>query len=428
MDFHPVDELDVDPDTARVYEEGWQSWSPSTSYPAGGTSHRPSHEIRRVMGYRPDMAAPPVGFQGEGLLGLDPGDGGPARVWATASPTRVPSIRAAVVDRRLVVIANGPVRTWRGPSLNEALAAWAAEFTATAGAAPPRPAPTAWCSWYQYFTDVTEEDIRENLDALDAHRLPADVVQIDDGWQADVGDWTEYRFTGLSDLARRITDRGRRAGIWLAPFLATSRSAVVRDHPDWFAGRAGANWNADLLGLSLTHPGALRHLREVFEGLLGLGFTYFKIDFLYAGALGGDLGAYRSALGVIREAIGPDSYLLGCGAPILPSVGLVDAMRVSADIALSYGAEDGDPCLPSQRGAELSTIGRAWQHGRLWVNDPDCIVLRPEMERRERWAETLSRYGGLRASSDRIASLDPWGLETTRALLQTVPPPTPFWH
>jgi len=426
MDFHPVDELDVDPDLARVYEEGWQSWSPSTTYPAGGTSHRPSHEMRRVMGYRPDAAAPPVGFQGEGLLALDPGDGRPARVWATAEPTRVPTIRAAVVDRRLVVIANRPVRTWSGPSLDAALGAFADDFAAGAAAAPPRPAPTGWCSWYQYFTGVTEADILENLHALDPAGLPVDVVQIDDGWQADVGDWTVHRFTGLGDLARRIADRGRRAGIWLAPFVATSRSAVVRDHPDWFAGRAGANWDADLLGMSLTHPGALGYLREVFEGLRRLGFTYFKIDFLYAGALGGDLGAYRSALGLIREAIGPDAYLLGCGAPVLPSVGLVDAMRVSADIALSYGAADGDPCLPSQRGAELSTVGRAWQHGRFWVNDPDCIVLRPGMEQRERWAATVARYGGLRASSDRIASLDEWGLETTRELLATVPPPTPL--
>jgi alpha-galactosidase len=100
-------------------------------------------------------------------------------------------------------------------------------------------------------------------------------------------------------------------------------------------------------------------------------------------------------------------------------------MRVSADIALWYESPDADPGQPSQLGAELSTIGRAWQHGRWWVNDPDCIIARPEMEQRERWAATVERYRGLRASSDRIAALDEWGLETTRRLLSTVPPPTP---
>jgi alpha-galactosidase len=37
---------------------------------------------------------------------------------------------------------------------------------------------------------------------------------------------------------------------------------------------------------------------------------------------------------------------------------------------------------------------------------------------------TLSGYGGLRAWSDRIADLDGWGLDTTRRLLGSVPPPS----
>ena len=48
------------------------------------------------------------------------------------------------------------------------------------------------------------------------------------------------------------------------------------------------------------------------------------------------------------------------------------------------------------------------------------------MERRADWAGHVRRYGGLRGSSDRLAALDEWGLETTRDLLATVPPPTPF--
>ena len=32
-----VDEVPVDPARARIYAEGWQSWSPATWYPAGAT-------------------------------------------------------------------------------------------------------------------------------------------------------------------------------------------------------------------------------------------------------------------------------------------------------------------------------------------------------------------------------------------------------
>jgi alpha-galactosidase len=60
------------------------------------------------------------------------------------------------------------------------------------------------------------------------------------------------------------------------------------------------------------------------------------------------------------------------------------------------------------------------------VNDPDCLIVRPEVERRQEWAGVVERYGGLRVSSDRIAALDAWGLDTTRRLLTEVPPPTPF--
>jgi alpha-galactosidase len=381
----------------------------------------------QTMCWRPGRPAPSRGFQGEGLLAVDPGDGGPVRLYAAADGrTEVPSIRASCDDGALTVEADGDVEeiTYHG-SIEQALGAWARRFAVEAGAAP-RPAPTVWCSWYHYFTNVTEADILENLDAVGEHDLPVDVVQIDDGWQAEIGDWLAYsgRFSSLPRLAERIRRAGRRPGIWVAPFLVGARSELARAHPEWLAGDAGHNWDQDLRGLDVER--AEGRLRQVFGTLRSFGFDYFKLDFLYAGALGG-LDAYRHGLAVIRETVGPESYLVGCGAPILPSVGLVDAMRVSPDVGPSYEPEDGDMSRPSQRAAALTTIGRAWQHGRFWVNDPDCLIARPAVERREEWAGVVERYGGLRASSDRIADLDPWGLATTRRLLASVPRPTvPF--
>jgi alpha-galactosidase len=440
-DFGVVDVVRTDPGRATVYEHGWQSWSPSASYPVGATSYRPRRAEILTMCYRPERPAPGSGFQGEGLLAVDPGDGGPVRVYGATGPTAVPSIRASYDGGRLTVSADGPV--WQdarpGPPV-AALAAWADRFAATL-AAPPRAAPTAWCSWYRYFTGVTEADVLENLAAIGEAELPVDVIQLDDGWQAEIGDWLAYsgRFASISDLVARIRDAGRRAGIWVAPFLAGARSRLARDHPEWLVGGpaapvdAGHNWGQDLYALDPTHPGAADYLRRVVTGLVRLGFDYLKLDFLYAGALAGPradgsapLEAYRHALALIRHAAGPRPYLLGCGAPIVPSVGLLDAMRVSADISTDFEPEDGDPSRPSQLGATLSTVGRAFQHGRFWVNDPDCLLARPGMAGREQWAGIVARYGGLRCSSDRIAELDEWGLAATRRLLSTVPPPTPF--
>jgi len=439
--FETVAELSVDADRAQVYEHGWQSWSPASSYPVTATSPRPVTADRRAMSYRAETPAPETGFQGEGLLAVDTGD--TVHVFAATDPESMPSIRASYVDGRLVVTADGTVSASQlaGP-LPAALGAWGSSYASEVGVGPLRPAPTVWCSWYHYFTKVTEADIVENLAAIDSTGLPVDVVQIDDGWESEIGDWLTLsdRFASLSALVDRIRSAGRRAGIWVAPFLVGERSDLAGEHPGWLiAGpdglpvSAGHNWNQDVYGLDVTHPEAVAYLREVFGWLRSIGIDYFKTDFVYAGALAGSrhtgvepLRAYRDGVALIREVIGPDAYLLGCGAPILPSVGLVDAMRVSPDIALEYEPRDGDPSQPSQRGAALSTVGRAWQHGRFWVNDPDCIVARPAVERREEWAAVVERYGGLRASSDRIADLDDWGLSTTRRLLETVPPPTPF--
>jgi alpha-galactosidase len=106
---------------------------------------------------------------------------------------------------------------------------------------------------------------------------------------------------------------------------------------------------------------------------------------------------------------------------MLPSIGLVDAMRVSPD-TFHAGGEDGSTGL---RGL-MPLAARAWQHGRFWVNDPDCVVARPSYALREQWAEAASELGGLRSFSDRVSELDGWGLETVRRLLDDRGSAEPF--
>ncbi|MGW4872332.1 glycoside hydrolase family 36 protein [Streptomyces chartreusis] len=430
--FTPVASVPVDPARARVHEEGWQSWSPSGTYALGDSPYRPTNDNWATVCYRPGVTAPEGTFQGEGLLALDPGDGSPVRLWAATDPVReVPSIRLAVTDDAVAeVTADGPVKEWTGADVQSVLGDWADSLQLPA----PRPAPTVWCSWYEYFTAVTEDDIHENLRAMDTLDLPVDVVQIDDGYQKALGDWLTLsgRFRSRAGIADAIRARGRRAGIWTAPFLVDPASDLAAEHPEWLVRaedgdftHAGRNWGHDLRVLDTTHPGAAAYLTEVFRTLRAEGYDYFKVDFLYAGALDGvrhdtetdALTAYRDGIRLIREAIGADAYLLGCGAPTLPSLGLFDAMRVSPDTAPHRRPEADDHSQPGQDPAEFTGAGRQWQHGRLWINDPDCLMARPAVETRERWAAHVEATGGLMASSDRLLSLDEWGVATTRRLL-----------
>jgi alpha-galactosidase len=120
--------------------------------------------------------------------------------------------------------------------------------------------------------------------------------------------------------------------------------------------------------------------------------------------------AYRRGLQLIRQGAGDDAVILGCGAPMLPSIGLVDAMRISPDVMPAWEPDLGDFSQPGMRSALAAGRGRAWMHGRLWVNDPDCVLVRPEVER----VETLR---GLAVSSDPLPRLDRTHLDRTRALM-----------
>ena len=130
------------------------------------------------------------------------------------------------------------------------------------------------------------------------------------------------------------------------------------------------------------------------------------------------LEAYRQGLRLIRRAAGRDAVLLGCGAPLLPSIGLVDAMRLGPDVLPESPAESSDPSEPDLGNALRVTRARAWMHARLWASDPDCLVARAEIGEREVWASHVEEYGGLAFSSDRLDRLDERGLELTRRVLR----------
>ncbi|GAA3171577.1 glycoside hydrolase family 36 protein [Nonomuraea roseoviolacea] len=427
MPFAEVGEIRCDPERGRVFEHGWQSWSPTGSYRLGETPPRPADRNVQTICYRPETPAPDGVFQGEGLLAIDPGDG-PVEVWSAPGPLEVPSIRARPEGDRLVVSADGPVRHTRAADLDTALRDWAT--TTAAGHVPEAfPAvPPMWCTWYGYWDKVTETDVLDNLRLLERHGLTADMILVDDGYEAGIGDWLDPRpgFGSLERAVGAVTGTGRRAGIWTAPFLAGHQSRLYREHPDWMVGgaHAGRMWDQDLAVLDVTHPDAAAHLVGVFRAFAALGITHFKLDYLYAGALAGrrhedldPVAAYRRGLELVREGAGPDATLHGCGAPMLPSIGLVDIMRVSPDIAPTLHPRSGDISQPSQLGARLTGAAREFLHARWWVNDPDCLIVRPEVEAREQWAAHVEGSGGLRGSSDPVAALDAWGLETTRRLL-----------
>lgn len=441
-----VAEVTVDAATAVIAEQGWQSWSPSRGYHLTDTPLRPVTRGGRQLC---DRSQRPVaaGFRSDGVMAIQHAPEGPVTIVASSDPTTVvPTITAVVVDidgdqATVEVRADGrcAVTVDDGPDgIDGALARWADQVAAEAGVGTVAAPPTIWCSWYQYFEEVTAADIDENVTAARDLDLPIDVIQVDDGYQAEIGDWLtpSGRFESLPDLFDRIHQAGFRSGVWTNPFMVGSKSAAFRDHPQRLVkdgdGKpvvVAQHWDQDLYALDTTHPSAQEWIAEVFGWFRDLGLAFHKIDFVNAAAIDGvrhdpdidGIAAYRLGLQQVRAAVGPDAYLLGCGAPILPSVGLVDAMRVSPDTGAWYEPLLGDMTQPSIRAAIVTGRARAYQQGRWWANDPDCLLARPAVTRRQDWAAHIAAWGALRGSSDRLADLDDWGLEATRRLLSDVP-------
>jgi alpha-galactosidase len=255
-----------------------------------------------------------------------------------------------------------------------------------------------WCSWYSLYTEIYEKQLLKILN--DLGDLPFDVFQIDDGWQVGIGDWEpNAKFpSGMDNLAARIKETGRKAGLWLAPLLVVPSASLYHEHRDWLLhdekGRlvsAGFNWGEPLYALDTTHPAALDWLAALMKKVRAWGYDYAKLDFLYAGALPGkrhvDMpreSAYRNGLKVIREALG-EAYFLTCGAPILPSIGLCDALRVGPDVAEYWTSHRDDDLLmnfstPGSRNALRTTLHRLWLQP-LVHTDPDVVYFQSRMNR-----------------------------------------------
>lgn len=430
--FVEVAHLQVDPDAVLVYAEGWQSWSPTSLYRWRDPQPRPVDARQEALGYRVGRPPPTSGWQAEGLLAVQPAVGAAVVVISAESPVEVPSVRAVPDGNTLRVLADGPVVVDAAESpegIEGALRRWGTGFRQRfAAPADIPPAPTVWCTWYRYYLQVTADHVRANLDHMSELALPIDVVQIDDGYQRGLGDWLDFD-PGFGDLPRLVADirgAGRRAGIWLAPFLVGDESRLAEEHPEWLRHdvSAGSNWNQNLRVLDVAQPAAADYLSRVVGELSGLGIDYFKLDFLYAGALPGAgrsdsaaLESYREGLRLVREAAGPDAFIVGCGAPTVASVGLVDAMRISPDIATHVDPAGGDLSAPALRSALFSGKGRAWQNRTLWWADPDCLIARSEMPEREAWAAWVTSVAGLRSISDDLGELDEAGLALIRGYL-----------
>jgi alpha-galactosidase len=276
-----------------------------------------------------------------------------------------------------------------GPE-ERAFADYAAALSERLGRRSQR-AGRVWSSWYSYFEAIDEKLVAQTVDDLSGY--PFDVFQLDDGWEPIVGDWTAGPDfpSGMRATAERIEAGGFRPGLWLAPLIALPDSTIARERPDLLVRddndlplATGYNWGSHYYSLDTTQDEVREHLREVFDRVTGWGFSYLKLDFMYAGAVAGrrhqDLHretVYRDAITHIRQTVGDDVYLLGCGVPMIASVGVFDGARVGPDVGAFWDNAErvGDPSGVGAWNSIVDSLNRVWMK-RLYEVDPDAVYFR----------------------------------------------------
>ena len=283
-----------------------------------------------------------------------------------------------------------------------------------------------YTSWYNYYQNINELIINRDLEALD-NRF--DVFQIDDGYETFVGDWLDVdpaKFPhGLKPIINQIHFKGYKAGLWLAPFVAETKSKLFNEHPNWLRKdkkgkpiKAGGNWSG-FYSLDLDNPEVIEYIKKCLTHYMDMGVDFFKLDFLYAAALPEYEGKTRcqvqdEAYQLLRETL-KNKVILGCGANIINSYEHFDYLRIGPDVSLEYDDVFYMRMFHRERISTKvtlqNTIYRSFMNNHLFGNDPDVFLLRDEnIKLSKEQRETLSRlnalFGSVLFTSDNIATYD----------------------
>src|SRR5439155_897981 len=109
---------------------------------------------------------------------------------------------------------------------------------------------------------------------------------------------------------------------------------------------------------------------------------------------------FKAGLAALRDGLGTEALLIGSRAPLQHAAGFVNGMRIGPDVDASWGGIQ----APAQAAGLRSFFQRA-----AWLNDPDCLVVRPPLTRAaaELWASLVAVTGGIALFSDNLPALPP---------------------
>ena len=287
---------------------------------------------------------------------------------------------------------------------------------------------SGFCSWYNYYQNISEKIILENLNEI--AKAGNEIFQIDDGFQTFVGDFLSIdknKFpNGLKVISDKIHEKGMKAGIWLAPLCAETKSEIAKNHKDWLIKDkngeplyVGCGWSRHY-AYDIYNKDVQKYIKKIFKFMVvDNNFDFLKLDFLYSACLGYRTDKTRAqVMRYTMEFIRKNTYgaeILGCGVPLVSAAGLVDYCRIGPDVSLKFDDHFFMKIAHRERISTkqtiLNTISRRHIDKYWFLNDPDVYLLRDEnmhMNKKQKFSLGLINhiFGSLYLTSDNIAYYD----------------------
>lgn len=292
--------------------------------------------------------------------------------------------------------------------------------------------PGGWLgwAWVDGFTVERYEDVvmrnaravRRRLPGFDIEYIWVSIGNIEDGMPGNWTEWDDTNFPhGHEWLVDELDKLGFKLGFWSGAFwISSALPDLVEELRDAMLFKDGEpliscmRWNYGAsaamppeqrphhYSLDPTHPKAQAFLRGVFETCREWGVRYYMIDFLHAisGATPGSTDyddyhdkslirspqVYREGLRVVREAAGPETYLLSSSGPTIHNVGLMDACRVGNDYGEGRALYPHSYFYPatfvinaadfwtSHRHASDNMAANYYTHRKLYLNDAGNVM------------------------------------------------------
>lgn len=257
-----------------------------------------------------------------------------------------------------------------------------------------------WTSKGYYGQNISQKEILKNAIVLNSQQTeyPVELMQIDEGYQLEYGDWltANKKFSlDLKALASKIKSYNLKPSLTVAPFIVGSKSAFYLDNPDIVLKDMKGqpleikplNASETCYALDTTNPRVAEFLTETFTTLKKWGFQHFNLNYLFAAATTAlrydpyqtGCQSLRRGLEIIREAVGEEAFLRGSDCPFGPAVGFLDAVKISGDEIFTT-SKNLNRLLPLNlmdspfKKVMRNIITRSYLHQKWWLNDTQSLV------------------------------------------------------